>query len=281
VWDRFVTWLESTVSQFFAPPVQQINPPAVPMPRPVIAIINASSVLKDSDIAPIVQALQIQVTNHFAPVYGQDATLVQVKKDQIPPAGSWWLVFLDSSDVAGILGYHDVTSEGLPLGKVFAGLDLHYGNLPSVTASHELLEMLADPYCNKSARRETRFYAYEVGDPVQSDDLGYYIGAQIKVSDFVYPAWFSRTGKGKMDYCGHLIRPFQLGSGGYISVLDPSSGGGWQQEFGDEDDGADGPKARAKVGSRRERRRTPLEHWLQSEAHVQPAFNRGEAQRDS
>jgi hypothetical protein len=36
-----------------------------------------------------------------------------------PASGSWWLVMLDDSDQAGALGYHDLTSDGLPLGNIF------------------------------------------------------------------------------------------------------------------------------------------------------------------
>jgi len=38
-----------------------------------------------------------------------------------------------------------VTSEGTPLGKVFAGLDLRSASSWTVTLSHELLEILTDP----------------------------------------------------------------------------------------------------------------------------------------
>jgi len=50
-------------------------------------------------------------------------------------------VILDDSDQAGALGYHDLTSDGLPIGKVFAASDLKAGTSWTVTASHELLEM--------------------------------------------------------------------------------------------------------------------------------------------
>jgi len=270
MWDRFVAWLENLVSSFFvvrAPaPVRSAT-----MPRPVIAIINSSTAMKDAELAPIVQALQIQVSNHFAPIYGQDATLVQIKTGQNPPPGSWWLVFLDSSDVAGALGYHDLTSEGLPLGKVFAGTDLQYGNLPSVTASHELLEMLGDPYCGNCDQSGNLLYAHEVSDACESDDLGYFIGAQVKVSDFVFPAWFSAAGQGKMDYAGHITKPFELAPGGYISYMDLTNTQGWQQEFAKKNSAIQDPQSRARVGSRRERRRTPLAQWVRSEAHATPA----------
>jgi hypothetical protein len=41
---------------------------------------------------------------------------------ELPAPDSWWLVFLDNSDQAGALAYHDLTNEGLPLSKVFVKL---------------------------------------------------------------------------------------------------------------------------------------------------------------
>ncbi len=89
-----------------------------------ISVINESTVVSDAEVTPVVGALQKQVTNEFRPIWGVDAELTLVPKNTLPPSGSWWLVILDDSDQAGALGYHDLTSEGLPIGKVFAGSDL-------------------------------------------------------------------------------------------------------------------------------------------------------------
>ena len=55
---------------------------------------------------------------------------------------------MDDSDQAGALGYHDLTSAGLPMGKVFARTDLQNNLSWTVTVSHELLEILGDPMIN-------------------------------------------------------------------------------------------------------------------------------------
>ena len=41
--------------------------------KPVIAIINASTILSDEAVAPVVEALQRQVSEHFAPAWNADA----------------------------------------------------------------------------------------------------------------------------------------------------------------------------------------------------------------
>ena len=63
-----------------------------------IAVINESTVLKDADVLPVINALQQQVTNDFRPVWGTDAELTIVPKSTQPSNGSWWLVLLDDSD---------------------------------------------------------------------------------------------------------------------------------------------------------------------------------------
>lgn len=234
-----------------------------------ISVINASTVVSDAEVQKVVPALQTQVHRDFAPAWGIDAELQFVPHGKRPASTTWWLVVLDNSDQAGALGYHDITRQGLPLGKVFAKSDQQYGLQWSVTASHELLEMLADPDINLTAfvqkdMQHGRLYAYEVCDAVEADELGYQIDG-VTVSDFVFPAWFETFRKkdaAQFDYCKLVKEPFQLLKGGYIGVYDVNAGGGWTQLTADEVPRA--YAARPKVGSRRERRRTPRSQWLKS-----------------
>jgi len=234
-----------------------------------ISIINASTVLNDNEIRPVVNALQQQVTNDFRPAWGIDAELTFVPTGATPPTGTWWLTILDDSDQAGALGYHDLTPDGLPLGKVFAGTDMKYGNSWTVTASHELLEMLADPNINltvfvQNAITTGTLYAYEVCDACESDNNGYNIG-NVLVSDFVYPSWFEsfRTeGSTQFDQTNHIQTPLQLLSGGYIGIFNVTDGTGWTQLTADKK--LTETNNRGNVGSRRERRRTPRNLWVLS-----------------
>ena len=245
----------------------------MPKIRPIqISIINASTVLSDKDVHPVVQALQHQVTNDFRPAWGVDAELKFIPEGQSPPAGTWWLTLLDDSDQAGALGYHDLTPDGLPIGKVFAGTDLKFGSSWSVTASHELLEMLGDPNINLTVLVQTNdtagtLYAYEVCDACEDDSFGYKIDG-VLVSDFVYPAYFEsfRAAKStQFDYGKKVTGPFTLLKGGYISVLDLGNlSEGWQQLTASKADSAAGINSRARIGSRRERRRISRAHWIES-----------------
>lgn len=235
-----------------------------------IAVINSSTVLTDAAVSAAVPALLTQVHRDFAPAWGIDADLTFVPKGSEPAAGSWWLVILDNSDVAGALGYHDVTSEGLPIGKVFAGTDQQYGLNWTVTASHELLEMLGDPEINLTVfvqpnAHSGMLYAYEVCDACEDDRYGYQING-VYVSDFVYPAWFEASrasGSTQFDHKQQLNKPLpDLLPGGYIGAFDVTRGTGWHQITADEHFGR--AAMRGRVGSRRERRRTPRDHWQKS-----------------
>lgn len=189
-----------------------------------VAIVNESSVLTSSQVDAIVASLQLQVTYHFKPHWGRGCKLVHTAS---LPAARWALVFLDDSDQAGALGYHDWTPTGEPLGKVFAKTDLDNGYLPSVTASHELLEMLADPWVDHAVQvGASTFYALEVADACEADGYGYQING-VTVSDFVYPAWFSQGAPGPYDHAARISAPLRLLPGGYIGEY--VCGQGWTQ----------------------------------------------------
>ena len=234
-----------------------------------VSIINASTVLSDDEVKAVVPALQVQVHKDFAPAWGIDADLTFVPKGGTPAGGSWWLTILDDSDQATALGYHDVTQDGLPLGKVFAKTDLLHKAKWTVTASHELLEMLADPEINltvfvQPSATSGVLYAYEVCDACEADEFGYDISG-VTVSDFVYPAWFEAfrpAGSTTFDQGNRLGKPVPaLLAGGYIGAFDVAFGGGWNQITAE---GRLSYQMRPHVGSRRERRRTPRDQWLRS-----------------
>jgi hypothetical protein len=243
-----------------------------------ISVINESTVLTDADVTPVVAALQKQVSNDFRPAWGVDAELKIVAKTSQPPAGSWWLVILDDSDQAGALGYHDLTSDGMPIGKVFAASDLKAGTSWTVTASHELMEMLADPNINltvfvQNTNTTGTLYAYEVCDACEDDSVGYPID-NVMMSDFVYPAWFEdfRTpGSTQFDRTNQIQNPLQLLPNGYIGVFNVTAGTGWQQQTAQRT--LTDTRNRGAVGTRRERRSTPRIQWVQSLPHRKISTN--------
>jgi hypothetical protein len=244
--------------------------------RKHISIINRCTLLKDSEIEAVVPAMQTQVSRDFAPVWGVDAVLTFVPRGKRAPKYDWWIVMLDTSDDAGLLGVHDMTPAGRPLGKVFVKTDKEGGYSWTRVLSHEVLEMLGDPdltLCSEVVRWRdeeghfagTWLVAYEMCDACQDDEFGYEIDG-VLVSDFVTPEYYEtfwKDGETHFDFRGHIRRPLQILEGGYLSVKHESGSRGWQEL---------GPpkspctyKGRPRVGSRRERRRIPRDQWLRSQ----------------
>lgn len=218
-----------------------------------IGIINKSSEVTDKEVARHTPNLEVQVREHFAPLWGIGSTVEFFPNGRVPQT-YMRIVLLDTSDEAEFLGYHDLTPSGRAQSKVFCkGL----GKKWTVTASHEILEMIADRYVNKAVTLELkngdmRLYAVEVCDPVQ--EQSYWIG-RTEVSNFVTEAWFYPAQKkwSQYDYMKKLHAPFTLSRGGYVSVYSFGDGKGWHDLTCDDKEYA----KRARVGSRRERRRIP------------------------
>jgi hypothetical protein len=198
-----------------------------------LAVFNQSTVVSDSEFQAAVQAVQMQVSRDFYPIYKIDANLLVFTPDQISsiPSDYFQVAILDTSDQAGALGYHSLTSSGMPFAKVFAKTSQDYNLSWTTTFSHEVLETLADPWAELSILLQTsnttgNVIAFEVCDPVQDDSFAYRING-VSVSDFVYPAWFEFTnGTGPFDHTGGLSEPLEIGSGGYALVF--KYGTGWE-----------------------------------------------------
>jgi hypothetical protein len=219
---------------------------------PQIAVMNESTTISDADVQKMLSAFDQQWNKDLRPIWGVDAaTFTFVPKHQMPPAGSWWCVFLDNSDQAGALAYHDLTNEGLPISKVFVKTLQQDNASVSVGATHELCEMAVDPWLN-SAYQDPHgvFWAGEVCDPVESDQYGYEIGG-VLVTDFITPNWFAHQhAQASIDLKGHSNAAFEILSGGYAQKFDPHRG--WVQVSGSKATARH--QADAAQGSRRERR---------------------------
>jgi hypothetical protein len=190
-----------------------------------IVIINKCSVLSDANIQAVIPAVQAQVNEDFAPIWGADATVQFIGKGARVPKGIWPLYVMDHSDEPGALGYH-VDDKGRIEGKVFAADDQRYGVSWTVDLTHELLEMLGDPTTNDLINlADGRQCIREVCDAVEDDSIAYMKNG-VLVTDFVTPKYFFETGgPDKYDFCGKLTGPAPaLTPGGYLGIYDPTTG---------------------------------------------------------
>jgi hypothetical protein len=228
-----------------------------------IAVINESTAISDGDVQKMLPAFSSQWNNDLNAVWGVgQAQFTFVPKGTAPAGGAWWVVFLDDSDQATALAYHDLTSEGLPISKVFVKTIQADNASVSVAATHEICEMAVDPYIN-SAYQDSQgtFWAGEICDPVEDGQYGYQING-VLVTDFVTPTWFGyKNAKGDVDLKTHAEAPFEILTGGYAQKFDPQQG--WQQVTGSKARLAK-HAANAPRGSRRERRARQWKDWRRS-----------------
>ncbi len=113
-----------------------------------VAVMNESTMVSDEEVTAAMAVFQTQVRRDFAPAWGVDAELTFVSKHADTPPGSWRLVVEDNSRYHGAVCYHTLTDEGLPEVRVAvrAAKQSEWGW--TMAASHDLLEMLANPRLN-------------------------------------------------------------------------------------------------------------------------------------
>lgn len=228
-----------------------------------IAVINESTAISDDEVRKMLPAFGKQWNRDLRPAWGlTEATFTFVAKGTAPQQGAWWVVFLDNSDQAQALAYHDLTTEGLPISKVFVKTIQADNASVSVGATHEICEMAVDPWLNGAYQDDKgAFWASEICDPVEDDQYAYAIDG-VLVTDFVTPDWYAHPySKGKVDFKGHALAAFEVLSGGYAQYFDPQKG--WVQVTGMKAERQ--VRAKPSPGARRDRRMRGADAWQRSE----------------
>jgi len=187
----------------------------------------------DIDLTEIVRvsaAVQKQVTRDFSPIWDIQATVDGFATlDQIP-LGYWPVMIMQ--DVQGAAGFHQ-DKNGQPFAVVEAG------DSWSLTASHEVLEMLADPFGNrivagpspKPDQGRVEFLV-EVCDPSEDQEFAYTVN-DVLVSDFYTPHYFDPVSQDGVRYSfnGKVTNPREVPRGGYLSWHELESDHWWQETF--------------------------------------------------
>src|SRR5262249_30395028 len=149
-------------------------------------------------------------------------------RDFVP--GTWGFGFFDSERAGTDDGYHDLTPDGLPFARVFVKNALSDDGNVTLSAAHELAEILIDPALNMEiAASDHVLYDYEVADPVEETS---FLVDGLKMSNFVYPSWFEPFHKPNSIQFDHLhlvTKPFQILRGGYARKF---WGGKWRYVYG-------------------------------------------------
>ena len=181
-----------------------------------IACINKATVDLGVPFDKLTATLQKCFDQYFLPIWGYPVRLYNTK---VAKRSDWQFIYFDNADQAGTLGYHDLTHKGQPISKIFVKTTLADKELVSVTACHELFEMVIDPIANLWAgAADGTEYAYEMCDPVEEDT---FLVDGIGMSNFLHPAWFEpfKHPRGtKFDHLGRLKKPFSMTKGGYMII---------------------------------------------------------------
>jgi hypothetical protein len=204
----------------------------------MLAHVAIVSDVPEIDIAMLTRvsaALQLQVTRDFGPAWGIEATVDAFARLEDVPVGYWHVVIQDKLDDPRALGYHK-TANGQPYALVLLTQSW------SLTASHEVLEMLGDPSGDRvfagpsiDPNQGRVEYIFEVCDPCEGDQYAYRVNG-VLVSDFYTPPFLGPETEGvRYSFTGALEGPRSILPGGYISWFDPQSEHVFQQTwFGDQ-----------------------------------------------
>ena len=222
----------------------------------LLAVINESTLIKDSDVQLMTEAIQIQFDIHLLPAWNQKAGTIKFYSDKTKvPGYAWTISILDNSTQAGALGYHEENGDKVD-GFIFAAPVLQNGGVifydptnpqnvsVSSVLSHEAVEMIGNRYAAlwsdgpgviAGDGHTYNEYAFELADPVEGNSYVVNVGTTlVNLSNFVFPSWFNIQAKipenMPFDYLGKLTKPFSMTPGGYLIVR---QSGNVQQIFGD------------------------------------------------
>ena len=190
-----------------------------------IAVQDHSSKMHDMDIAFQVEACRIQLKEHVAPAWDAAAPGMSWlgKSAKLKPDEAALLSYIDDDGNADSAGYH------AKLGDVVYGLiDVGQSNDPGTTLSHEACEIYGNAKLDRVVwgPNDWRYYV-ELNDPCQRQTYTikvtlFGMSRYVKVSDFVYPAWFGMKNPDGSLQTTHMDQPlkeFQVAPGGYQIVL--------------------------------------------------------------
>jgi hypothetical protein len=221
-----------------------------------IALVSLTNDVPTRSFLQAAAALQKQITRDFTPIWGLPATvdafadLASVPSDYHPV-----VLFGDPKELEQRLEFAIGEEHAEDLIDDFergrmSGLHLNaYTRQPfalvavtetwSVTLSHEVLEMIADPFGNRLIaaahpldRAQRVKYLLEVCDPCQA--VWYPVNG-VPVADFFTPRYFDpvRVDRSRYSFTGALEYPLEIAEGGYLTWIDPKDSGLYQLAAGD------------------------------------------------
>jgi hypothetical protein len=195
-----------------------------------VALVSDTSAVSFADVSSIAAALQKQATRDFSPVWKVSATVSAFDALESVPIDYWPVIIRDDIDQPGAAGYH-TDDNGQPFSLVQAD------DQWQLTASHETLEMLADPFGNRTvagapppqapppiSTLQRVLYLVEVCDPCEDPQFAYGVNGH-QLSDFITPHYYDPKGASGTLYSfrGNIKGPHTVLENGYVSFGNPTT----------------------------------------------------------
>lgn len=197
-----------------------------------IYCINASTVLKDSDMFLMISAINTMLPAFCSTWSLGNKPYICQSAPKTALGKGMYCVFMDTSDSTGTLAYHTETGN-IPFSRVFVKTVLQYkgamlmGPTPSTPTvaqafAHEIFEMIVNQNVNVWWQLSNGYLVpAEVSDPVQGNVVPVKVGGvTVGLSDYILPAWSDpQANKGPYNFLNTLTKPFQLARGGYVILM--------------------------------------------------------------
>ena len=197
-----------------------------------IAIVSETNQVTSTDLQRVAGALDKQAKRDFADPWGVSASVNPFASLDDVPTDYWPVIIRDDIGFEGAAGIH-LDKDGQPFALVQSGAEW------SLTASHEVLEMLADPFGNrlvagkspKKGQGRVNFLV-EVCDPSEAAQFAYTVNG-VLVSDFYFNSFFDpvKSSGVRYSFTGALPKPRDIVRGGYLSWMVPETGEWFQKIF--------------------------------------------------
>ncbi len=193
-----------------------------------VALVSDTRLVNFSDLSTVAAALQKQATRDFGPLWQVSPTVSAFDALESVPVDYWPVIIRDDIDQPGAAGYH-TDDNGQPFSLVQAD------DQWQLTASHETLEMLADPFGNRTVAGSPPpqaprplsalsrvVYLVEVCDPCEDAQFAYGVNGQ-QLSDFITPHYYDPNGATGTRYSfrGNIQSPHTVLENGYVSFGNP------------------------------------------------------------
>ncbi|MBT5457395.1 MAG: hypothetical protein HOK82_12365, partial [Rhodospirillaceae bacterium] len=214
------------------------------MAFPTISVVNFSE-LDDRDLQIAIRAVNRQIQEDFAPVWGTvwnlqlhgsgfNANDIENLQEEFIQ-GEAVLYMVDEGHVPNAAGYHSINGREMPFGFVFITDPDDW----TVTLSHEALELIIDPTVNvlvpgpdprPGNQNNTVLHAYEVCDAVER--TSYFID-DVRVSNFITQQWFfpDDAAGTRNDFLGVGVPSFNATQDSHLAFFDLDAGN-WITYFG-------------------------------------------------